>query len=90
VVYSGRYSPLQCDPTASTVAHRLGGKQRLSNGGWLAKCPCHPDRTASLSLIDGHGGRLIVHCFAGCDWRDVRDELARLSILSPFERGRRR
>ncbi|MBE6924576.1 MAG: hypothetical protein E7466_04990 [Ruminococcaceae bacterium] len=35
-----------------------------SGGGYLALCPCHPDKDPSLS-INEEDGKLLVHCF-GC------------------------
>src|ERR1700674_2728127 len=32
---------------------------------WVAQCPTHPDRKASLS-IEEKNGRILLHCFAGC------------------------
>jgi putative DNA primase/helicase len=67
--------------SAQELAARLGGAVRLRNGkGWLARCPCHEDRQASLSLRDGDT-RLLVKCFAGCDVRDVLGELRRRGLL---------
>jgi hypothetical protein len=45
---------------------------RLSNvkkagGGWLACCPSHADRRASLSIAEGDDGRALLRCHAGCD-----------------------
>ena len=34
--------------------------------GWLARCPAHEDRRASLSVSAGEDGRALVHCHAGC------------------------
>ena len=28
--------------------------------------PAHADRSPSLSICEGHDGRVLVHCFAGC------------------------
>jgi hypothetical protein len=33
----------------------------------MAKCPSHPDRDPSLSITDAEGGKVLVHCHAGCD-----------------------
>ena len=38
---------------------------------WQAKCPIHRDRIASLSITEPEAGKVRVHCFAGCDDRDV-------------------
>ena len=62
---------------AATIAKSLGG---IRNGqGWLCRCPAHKDVTPSLSLIDGPSG-LIVHCFAGCDWKAVKDALKGMGL----------
>jgi hypothetical protein len=34
--------------------------------GWLARCPAHEDRRASLSVGEGDDGRALVKCHAGC------------------------
>src|SRR4051794_25809228 len=34
--------------------------------GWLAQCPAHDDRNASLSISIGTDGRVLLHCHAGC------------------------
>lgn len=34
--------------------------------GWTAKCPSHDDKTPSLSIAEGAGGRILLHCHAGC------------------------
>jgi len=59
------------------------------NGRWLgeygsARCPCHDDRNPSLSVGSNDEGHLIVHCHAGCDWRDVKDALAREGYIPEF------
>jgi putative DNA primase/helicase len=44
-------------------------------------CVAHADRTPSLALRDGEGGRLLVHCHAGCHAADVFAELRRLTLV---------
>lgn len=41
----------------------------------MAACPAHDDRTPSLSVRDGSGGVLLVHCHTGCPQEAVIDEL---------------
>jgi hypothetical protein len=36
-----------------------------------AKCPAHNDDRASLSFGPGENDRVLVHCFAGCETKDV-------------------
>ena len=38
---------------------------------YMAKCPAHPDKTASLSIKCCADGRVLLHCFAGCQPDDV-------------------
>jgi len=41
------------------------------DGKASARCPAHQDGTASLSLEEGTDGRVLLHCFAGCETKDV-------------------
>jgi hypothetical protein len=49
---------------------RLEGVKR-SGKGWLAKCPAHQDRSASLTVAEGRDGRALLRCFAGCETASV-------------------
>jgi putative DNA primase/helicase len=60
--------------SAAEVAMALGGATRAGSQ-WLARCPAHSDKRPSLALRDGDEGRLLVHCFAGCEARFVLEEL---------------
>lgn len=66
-------------PDAAGLALALGG--RRVGRAYLARCPAHPDRDPSLRLWDGPDGMPRVRCYAGCDWRDVRAELASLGLV---------
>jgi putative DNA primase/helicase len=59
--------------TAEIIAKALGG--RKAGTAWIAPCPAHKDREPSLSIKDAEGGKLLVHCHAGCDQRQVIAEL---------------
>jgi hypothetical protein len=39
----------------------------------MTVCLVHPDSSPSLRLTLGRNSKWLAHCFAGCDWRDVRD-----------------
>lgn len=39
--------------------------------GWMAKCPVHDDRKASLSIGTGDDGKILLKCFAGCSLDDI-------------------
>lgn len=45
---------------ARGIATHKGGQ------GWLSHCPAHEDKTPSLSISEGHDGRALLKCFAGC------------------------
>lgn len=64
---------------AESIANSLGGKKSTPEG-YVCKCPCHDDRAASLSLKDTEAG-LLVNCFAGCEWKDIKAELDRRGLL---------
>ena len=55
--------------TAESIAKALGG--RKAGGCWMACCPAHEDRSPSLSIHDSDDGKVLVHCFAGCDQETV-------------------
>ena len=87
-----RYAPKQLNyPSAGEISARLGG-HRVGDGRYMAKCPCHDDRTPSLSIIEGkdrYGNRRpYVTCFAGCNFQDVQAALERLGLWPRFERER--
>lgn len=77
--------------SASEIAAALKGS-RVS-GGYVCRCPVpshgkgRGDRTPSLSICDGDDGRLLVCCHAGCDGRDVLDELRRRGLLRDQKPG---
>lgn len=62
---------------AEALTRQLGGRWHESYG--MARCPAHEDANPSLSLRDGDGDRLLLHCFAGCDYRDIIAAIERRS-----------
>ncbi|MEM9355837.1 MAG: toprim domain-containing protein [Pseudomonadota bacterium] len=60
---------------AERLTRALGGKW---HGGYgMACCPAHDDSKPSLSIKDGRNG-LLLHCFAGCGYADVRAALVHI------------
>lgn len=47
----------------------------------LARCPAHGDRNPSLSLSDGHSGRLLARCMTGCNFLAILDALRGIGIV---------
>ncbi|SOY56723.1 DNA primase [Cupriavidus taiwanensis] len=50
---------------------RLDEAKPTGKGRYIAACPAHKDRRPSLAVRELDDGRLLVHCFAGCDIHDV-------------------
>jgi len=62
------------DRPLERMLHALEGHgcrpKKIANG-WMARCPAHDDRNASLSIGEGDDGRVLVKCFAGCSAEQV-------------------
>jgi putative DNA primase/helicase len=72
---------------ASSIARALHGRS-AAGGSYLVRCPVPShgngkgDRNPSLMLRDGDkAGRVLVHCYAGCEAADVLAELRRRNLL---------
>lgn len=59
--------------SASELISRLKKVRRTGNGTWNACCPAHADKSPSLSVRETEDGRVLVHCFGGCDVESVLD-----------------
>ena len=70
---------------ADHLISHLSKVRKSGKDSWIACCPAHPDKTASLSIKDVGDGRVLINCFAGCgaidvleslglDWEDVMPE----------------
>jgi len=46
---------------------RLKKLRRTGDGKWLACCPAHNDKHPSLAIKLTDDGKILIHCFAGCD-----------------------
>src|SRR5690606_15507229 len=49
---------------------RLEGVRKTGDR-YEARCAAHKDRSPSLSLSRGDDGRVLIHCHAGCQTKDV-------------------
>src|SRR5215813_3480984 len=59
---------------AAWLADNLEGSRR-SGDGYIACCPAHDDRNPSLSINEDAGGKVLLHCHAGCEQQEVIDAL---------------
>lgn len=57
------------EANARILLDRLDGVQPSGNG-WRARCPACGGRSRKLSIAES-GGKVLVHCFAGCRAEDV-------------------
>lgn len=79
---------------AREIVEQLGG--RWQPRGAMCRCPAHDDSSPSLSVRVGERS-VLLHCFGGCDTRDVLKALRSrriggerlLSSVEPVERGGR-
>jgi hypothetical protein len=46
-------------------------KVKGRNGSWTACCPAHNDKGPSLAIREVDDGRILLHCFAGCETLNV-------------------
>lgn len=54
---------------------KLEHVKRTGQGRWIARCPAHDDKRASLSIRELDDGRILVHDFAGCSTESVLHSL---------------
>ena len=52
-----------------------GCRPKRQGRGVKAMCPAHEDRQPSLSVDPAEDGGGLVYCFAGCDWKVIKDAL---------------
>lgn len=57
--------------TTQKLLERLDGVREIGPRKWVAKCPAHADKRASLSIREPDDGRTLLHDFAGCAATDV-------------------
>lgn len=64
------------------IATALGGGKVFKNrDGFMTCCPAHNDNDPSLSISLGNDGKLLVHCYAGCSFIDVRKAIQNRGFL---------
>jgi hypothetical protein len=57
--------------TADVLLSRLDKARRTGQDRWIACCPAHGDKSPSLAVRELDDGRVLIHCFAGCDVSSV-------------------
>ncbi|MCX5671419.1 MAG: hypothetical protein NTU94_08895 [Planctomycetota bacterium] len=77
-----------------TVQHILDHLDRVTGGPdqFMAKCPAHKDRHASLSIGHGEDGRALLNCHAGCTVQTILAalKLSEVDLFPPKARPQHR
>jgi DNA primase len=66
-----------------TLLSRLEGVKANGRDKWVACCPAHEDKNPSLVIRQLDDGRILLHCFGGCEALDVVEALG-LSMTDLF------
>lgn len=53
------------------VLSRLDKVKAAGAGKWKACCAAHDDREPSLSIREADDGKVLLHCWAGCDAESI-------------------
>ena len=53
--------------STATLLTRLDAVKRTGAGRWIARCSAHADNSPSLAIREIDDGRILLHCFAGCE-----------------------
>ena len=57
--------------TLQEISGYLPGVKWHNANSFQAKCPCHDDRNASLTVSDGDTGGIVFYCHAGCSTENI-------------------
>ena len=57
--------------SADALLDKLDGVKRTGPDRWIARCPGHDDRHASLSIREADDDKTLIHCFAGCSVHEI-------------------
>jgi hypothetical protein len=69
---------------AERIVHTLNAR-RVREDEYRARCPVHQGNSASSLSIKNAGGRALVHCFAGCELRDILSAIGMKSSAELFD-----
>ena len=57
--------------SAEVILSQLDRVKPTGPRRWLARCPAHEDRSPSLSVRELDDGRILLHCFGGCNCEQI-------------------
>ncbi len=55
------------------ILARLEKSRKTGANNWIACCPAHEDGSPSLTIHASDDGRILVKCFAGCSFEEIKD-----------------
>jgi DNA primase len=61
--------------TIETLLGLLDGVTRTPRG-YKARCPAHSDKSPSLAIREAEDGRILLHCFAGCNVHQICEAIS--------------
>lgn len=53
------------------ILNNLNKVKRTGDGRYVACCPAHDDASPSLAIRELPDGRMLMHCFGGCDIESI-------------------
>lgn len=59
--------------SSDVLLSRLDRVRKTGSGRWISRCPGHDDNGPSLAIRELEDGRVLLHCFAGCEVESVLD-----------------
>lgn len=66
------------------ITTKTGQPAKKSGSGYTTCCPAHDDKTPSLSISEAADGKILVHCFSGCETQEICASLGiKISDLFP-------
>jgi hypothetical protein len=73
--YKQKLGRLTFEAVLHKVASQTGCNPKLSGKNYIASCPSHEDKYASLSIREGDDGTILLRCFAGCSFDEICSSL---------------
>lgn len=72
--------------SASEFASLCHKSRRITDDHYSACCPAHDDNSPSLDIKDGDN-KLLLHCYAGCDFADICEAVGVKQSETFLEKG---
>jgi hypothetical protein len=66
------------------ILERLHGVKQTGPDRWISRCPAHDDSSPSLSIRSTGDGRVLLHCFGGCEVEEILECMS-LSFSALFD-----